>query len=317
MSFGSKGGSAPAGNVTSTSSSAPWAGLSGYLSQANDPTQNALYTKASTIGHTPQLYPTFQTYASPTAQQEQAINLQGNLATNDPTMQAATGGISPYLNGSMLSAGNPYFNNMVGQIGQAIAPSIDSHFAANGRYGSGANANAFASALTNEAGQLAYQNYNDQSTNQLKAFLEAPQISQGNFADIGQLAAAGAQQQAFNQLPITQATNAYFYNQQDPYRRASEMANLLGVGSNAISSSTSNPYFSNQIGGALGAASTLFGGSGLNGMGPSLYSQMGGPSFSSIGNGASGLWGDLFGMGGAGATADAGSLIGAAAGGLT
>lgn len=314
MSFGSKGGSAPAGNTTSTTSQTPFA-PEYYVGNRYIPWNQSLYGRATGVGNTPLSYFPGQTYASPTAQQEQAINLQGNLATHDPTMQAATGGISPYLNGSMLSAGNPYFNNMVGQIGQAIAPSIDSHFAANGRYGSGANANAFASALTNEAGQLAYQNYNDQSTNQLKAFLEAPQISQGNFADIGQLAAAGAQQQAFNQLPITEAVNRFQFNQDAPYLQAQRMASLL-TGQGGTGTSTS-PYFSNQIGGALGAASTLFGGSGLNGMGPSLYSQMGGPSFSGIGNGASGLWGDLFGMGGAGATADAGSLIGAAAGGLT
>lgn len=308
--MGQKGGSSPAGNTTTTQSQTPFA--PNYYAANSGIGADTLYGKAYGVGNTPLSYFPGQTYASPTDQQNQAISAQTNLAQNDPTMQATTQGMQPYLNGQMLSSGNPAFQNMVGQIGQSIAPSIDSHFNMNGRAGSGANNQAFASALSNSAGQLAYQNYNDQSTNQLKAFLEAPSVSQGNFADIGQLNAAGAQQQAQNQLPITQAMNQFQFNQDAPYLQANRMQSLLTGGSGG--STTTSPYFSNQIGAALGAASTLFGGSGSSGGG--------------LGGNAASMYGSLFGNGGGSAAlntpyADAagagysglGSLAGAGGGG--
>lgn len=239
----SKGGSSPAGSTTT--STTPFA--SNYYAANSGVDPSTLYGMAYNIGNTPQSYFPGQTYADPTQQQNQAIGAQTNLAQNDPTMQAATSGLQPYLNGSMMSSANPQFQNMVSQVGQSIAPSIDSHFNMNGRGGSGANQQAYASALANSASQMAYQNYNDQSTNQLKAELIAPTTSQGNFNDISQLNAAGAQQQAQNQLPITQAMNQYFFNQQAPYMQASQMASLM----NGSGGNTSTPYFTNPTANAL------------------------------------------------------------------
>jgi hypothetical protein len=54
---------------------------------------------------------------------------------------------------------------------------VDGQFAAAGRYGSGANANAFNTALTNQAGQLGYQNFSDSLNRQVNA---AGQLSQNN-----------------------------------------------------------------------------------------------------------------------------------------
>lgn len=90
--------------------------------------------------------------------------------------------LSNTLNGSYLSAGgNPYFQNMISQLGQAIQPQIDGQFAAMGRYGSGANANAFASALANQAGQLAYQNYGAERANQVQTANNLPSYTAGLF----------------------------------------------------------------------------------------------------------------------------------------
>ena len=270
--------SKPAGSTTQTTTTAPWEQQAPYLA--------SLYQRARTVTSPDLQYFPGQTFASPTAQQEQAIGLQGNLATNDPTMQAATSGINPYLNGSMLNAGNPYFGNMVNQLGQAIAPSIDSHFNMNGRAGSGANNQAFASALTNQAGQMAYQNYNDQSTNQLKALLLAPQISGGNFNDIAQLGAAGAQQQAFNQLPITDAVNRFNFNQDQPFIQAQRFGSLIGAPMSGGGSSTS-PYFTNPVGSALGTGIGL----------ASLYGMGNNISGGALNSGVSGMWNSLFNSG--------------------
>lgn len=278
-------GSSPGGNVQQVSTLNPWGGQQSYLSQNGNPS-DTLYGQAYRVGNTPLSFPGFQTYADPTQQQNQAIQRQSDLAINDPTMRAATGGIAPYLNGSMLSAGNPYFGNVVGQLAQSIQPQIDSHFNMNGRAGSGANNQAFASALANTAGQMAYSNYNDQSTNQLKAMLEAPGISQGNFNDIAQLGAAGAQQQAFNQLPITQALNKFQFQQDAPFLQAQRYQSLLGQpvqggGTNTV------PYFTNPAANILGAGSGAL----------SLYNGVNQASNGSLTSGIGSLYSSLFGSG--------------------
>lgn len=96
----------------------------------------------------------------------------GNYADNP-----ANAYLTPYANGSFVNSSNPQFQGVVSQISNALQPQIDGSFAANGRYGSGANANAFASALTNETGNLSYQNYLQQQANQLAA---AGQLSTNN-----------------------------------------------------------------------------------------------------------------------------------------
>src|SRR6185312_6303589 len=287
------GKSSPAGSTTQTSTQTPFASGYFYNGQTNSP--STLYGKAYNIGNQNLKYFPGQTFASPTDQQEQAIQLQGNLATNDPTMQAATGGIQPYLNGSMLNAGNPYLQNAFNSAAQTAIPSIQSGFEGNGRFGSGAMANAQASALTNLAGNMAYQNYNDQSTNQLKAMLEAPDISSGNFQDIANLGAAGAQQQAFNQMPITEAVNRFNFNQDAPFIDASRMQSLLTGGSGGGTSTS--PYFTNPTGSAL---STGLGALGLYNMG----NQITGGGFNS---GVSSLWNSLFNGAGNGFTTAGGS----------
>lgn len=107
--------------------------------------------------------------------------------------------LTPSANGSYLSSGNPEFKGMVGRIADALEPQIDGSFGAAGRYGSGANANAFASALTNESGNLAYQNYNDERARQLQAA-----------QDIASNYTAGRQQQ-LQGLALTPQTEQALY----------------------------------------------------------------------------------------------------------
>lgn len=119
------------------------------------------------------------------AQAGQSLNTTGNAALNST------------LDGSMLSAGNPYFQQMVTQLGQSIQPQIDGQFAAAGRYGSGANANAYADALSRQAGQLAYQNYGQERTNQLGAVSQLPGYTAG-------LSNPGQQQLTAGYAPLNQ-----------------------------------------------------------------------------------------------------------------
>lgn len=116
------------------------------------------------------------------AQASTGLNSIGNAA-NQATGLQGTGNntLNNTLNGSYLSAANPYFGGMVSQLGDAIKPQVDGQFAAAGRYGSGANANTFADSLSRQAGQLAYQNYGAERGNQMSALNNLPSYTSGLF----------------------------------------------------------------------------------------------------------------------------------------
>jgi hypothetical protein len=125
-------------------------------------------------------------------------NADLNFANGDNVTNGANQYLTSYANGSQVKP-NPGYNAMVGQIANSLQPQIDGPMAAAGRYGSGADANAFAGALTNEAGTLNYTNYAQQQQNQLAA---AGQLSANN--------TAGRQQQLQGAAQVPGATSNLF-----------------------------------------------------------------------------------------------------------
>jgi hypothetical protein len=202
---------------------------------------------------------------------------------------AADANVTNTLNGNFLSAGNPYFQGLIKQVGQAIQPSIDGQFAASGRYGSGANANAFASALSNTAGQLAYQNYGDERSNQIKDTALAPGTANQDYTDISQLGAAGQNQRSLLQDYVNQDINRFGFNQQAPTLNLQQY--LAGIGGPILGSSsvTSTPIYGQPgsgsstggtVGGILGGiAGAYFGGPGGAMAGGALGSSVGNSIF--------------------------------------
>jgi len=98
------------------------------------------------------------------------------FGTPGGTANGANQYLTPFADGSM-SGNNPNFQNVLDQFSRGAQAATDGSFAADGRYGSGANANAFNSAVANEAGQLGYQNYTDSLNRQLTG---AAQLSNNN-----------------------------------------------------------------------------------------------------------------------------------------
>jgi hypothetical protein len=84
-----------------------------------------------------------------------------NTAAGDASSLYGTGNqaMTSMLNGSYANANNPYFQNMFQGVANSVTPAVAGSFEGNGRYGSGAFANALSSNLSQEAGNLAYQNY--------------------------------------------------------------------------------------------------------------------------------------------------------------
>jgi len=193
---------------------------------------------------------------------------QGQFATFDQATRAND--LNKYtMGGGFLDAGNPYFQGMVGQIGQAIRPSIDSAFAGSGRLGSGAHANAYASSLADQAGKLAYQNYGQERQNQIGA---AQDYSAGN-AMMG----VGQQIEAKDGQYIQDAMNRWQFAQNAPQEALTNYMNVVGNRSYGGSGTSTQPYTSNPTMQALGTGASALGALGSFGQSiPGLLKLFGG-----------------------------------------
>jgi hypothetical protein len=151
------------------------------------------------------------------------LNTAGDIAGGN--VNDANKFLTPFADGSMSGA-NPHFNNMVASLARSLQPQVDGNFAAAGRYGSGANANAFADALTKQAGDLAYQNYGDSMNRQLNA---GSQLSQNNATSTGQRLNA---LDLINGLTSTAAGagGAALTAGQQPLRNFAEILGMFGSG---------------------------------------------------------------------------------------
>lgn len=171
---------------TVTQNNSPWSGVQSYLTEGyGDLSKNY---KAGA----PEYYPG-STVEGFSPQQQQAIQGVTNLATQgNQTLNSANDELGKTIRGDYLSAGNPYFSQMM----QTLRQPVDSTYAMGGRYGSGAHD----AAIAGVAGNLAYQNYAQERQNQLGAVSQAPALDQARYYGMGQLGNIGAtvQQQAQN-----------------------------------------------------------------------------------------------------------------------
>jgi hypothetical protein len=253
--MGKKGGgdpvAVPTGGQTVTSTTAPWSGQQPYLTFGFQKAQD-LYNQGG-----PQYYPG-DTLAPVSGDTSQALAMQAQRAANgSPLTAAAQAGALGTARGDYLSAGNPYFQDMFGTMANAVTPRVASAFEGAGRYGSGAYANALSSALTDTAGNLAYQNYANERGNMLRADALAPTLANQDYTDIGQLAAAGDAQRQLAQQGINASVDRYNYNQNLPYNTLANYMRMIQGNYGSSSTQTSQSY-ANPIAGALGLGKSSF-----------------------------------------------------------
>lgn len=216
----------------------PWGPQQPYLLRGFEGAQGLLdqgpqtYYPGQTVSDVPQA-----------TQSGQNAQLEGAAASNTLRNQM--------VGGDFLNAGNPYFQNMVGQIGQAIRPGIDSAFAASGRLGSGAHANAFASALADKAGTLAYQNYGAERQNQIAAGQD--------FSPYQAFMQVGQQQQGQQDRYIQDALARWSFDQNAPQQSLNNYMNIVGNRSYGGTSTSQQPYTSNPTLQTLGGITSGLG----------------------------------------------------------
>jgi hypothetical protein len=128
-------------------------------------------------------------------------NINGGANDAYNLFAAASPSLTDTLNGSYLSAGNPYFQSMFQGVANTVTPAVAGSFEGNGRYGSGAFANAVSSSLAQQAANLGYSNYTAERGLQTSAQQSLPSYVTG-------LTSPGVTQLNAGYLPIQQYIQA-------------------------------------------------------------------------------------------------------------
>jgi hypothetical protein len=224
-----------------------------------------------------------QTYIGPSGSTLSALQSAENRATaGSPLLRAAQAENLANVQGQYLS-GNPFFQGAFNPAAKAAQQSyydaiqnVTSKAASAGRYGSGAYGQltdraggTFATALTDTAGKLAYQNYADERARQAAATAAAPGMAEADYGDIQRLLAVGQGREAYDQTALQDQINRYNYEQNLPQAKLqSFLSGVYGAPSGGTSTST-QPIYSNPGQQALG---NLLG---IAGTGASLFTAFG------------------------------------------
>lgn len=280
-----------------------------------------LYQTPGTPGYFPG-----QGYVSPSQPTQEALQfganraVQGNplLPLSQQTVGQMQGTFNPAIQQMQGTAsgqylgGNPFFGgafqsaaNAASQQFQDQMQQVTSGASRAGRYGSGAMgqlqdraAGTFASALTDTAGKLAYQNYDAERARQEAAIgnigqlygsdfarqLSAAQLGPGmaaaDYGDIDRLYQVGQAQESYQQAALADQMQRFQFEQNLP---AAKLQSFLSAAYGApMGQQTTQPIYRNQ-------AANIFGGAALGGaLGGKDYGTLG----SAIGAGA-GLFGLL------------------------
>jgi hypothetical protein len=269
-----KGGGGGGGTQQVVQKSDPWAGQQDYLTE--------IFQRAQKQSLVPQKFFPGQTFAGLSPETEAALQLQTQRALQgSPLTAAAQNELTRTLSGEYLRSGNPHLGAMMGRVADEVAPRLNAQFSAGGRYGSGAHAQALASALSDTAGQLAFQNYGEERGNQIRGMLFTPQLAQQDYFDAAKLAEVGSQREVLQQQAIDEARARFDFTQMEPWQRLG-LYNQLIQGSYGGQSTTTTTLPRRPIGAdILSGAST----------GAGLGFMFGGPWGAAAGAGLGGLLG--------------------------
>lgn len=226
----------------------------------------------------PSYYPG-QTYVAPSQQTQSALQAaQARATQGNPLVPAAQQTALGTVQGQYLG-GNPFFQGAFQGAATAAQQQyfdamnqVASNASRAGRYGSGAMGQLqdratgqFATALTNTAGNLAYQNYEAERARQQAMIGAAPQLAQADYADINQLLQTGQVAEGYQEAAMADAINRYNFAQQAPYNK---LQSFLSAAYGAPTGmQTTTPVYRNVLGNVAGGALTGYALGGTTGAG--------------------------------------------------
>lgn len=233
----------------------------------------------------PQYY-TGETFVAPSQTTQAGLQaMETRALAGNPLTGLAQQQLQGTLGGAYLG-GNPFFQGAFAPAAQAAQTQfnqtmgdIGSKASLAGRYGSGAMGNLqdrasgqYAQALTNTAGQLAYQNYEQERARQQAAIGAAPQLAAADYQDINQLLAAGQLREGYTGQQLGADIQRFNFLQNQPQQNLQNYMSLVyGNPLGRVGSTT-----------ASGAAdtSTLQKVLGTAAMGSAVYKNLGSPNMS-------------------------------------
>lgn len=230
-------------------SSAPWEGQQSYLKTG--------FGKAQTLldAGPYQFYPNSTVVPFSNQTQDALTGIEARARAGSPVQAAGSAEALKTIRGDYLDAGNPAFSAMMKRVSSEVTPQIGATFAGAGRYGSGAHAGALSSALTDTAGQLAFQNYGDERNRMGQMTAAAPQIAQGDYLDLAQLFGAGQQREAKAGEELSDQVQRFNFEQQAPDEALRRYMSLVAGGSyggqNVQTTSANRGTSMNDIAGGL------------------------------------------------------------------
>lgn len=213
----------------------------------------------------PQYFPG-QTFVSPSQQTQSALQAAQQRATiGNPLTPAAQQQALGTIQGNFLG-GNPFFEGAFRGATQAAQTQYQdavqqalSNASRAGRYGSGSMGTAldraggvFANALTNTAGQLAFENYNQERARQQAMIGAAPTLAGADYEDINKMLQLGQIAEGYQETAIADAVNRFNFAQQAPYQKLQSY--LSGAYGAPTGMQVSQPVYRNQFGNIAGGA---------------------------------------------------------------
>ena len=191
-------------------------------------------------GGGPQYY-TGETFVAPSQTTQAGVQaLETRALAGNPLNSLAQQQLQGTLGGAYLG-GNPFFQGAFAPAAQAAQSQfqqtlgdIGSKASLAGRYGSGAMGNLqdrasgqYAQALTNTAGQLAYQNYADERAKQQQAIGMAPQLAATDYQDIQQLLNAGQVREGYTGQQLGADIQRFNFLQNQPQQNLQNYMSLV------------------------------------------------------------------------------------------
>jgi multimeric flavodoxin WrbA len=246
------GSSSPAGVTQTTVNRDPWAGQQPFLERGFQEAERQL--------ETPQEFFPGSTVVPFAPQTEAALQGSEALAAGgSPEIDAARGQNLATIQGGYLSAGNPYFGNMMDRIERQVRPRVDSMFARAGRSGGSAgHAEAMSRALADAGSALAFQNYGNERGRQMQAMQQAPGMYMSAFAPAEQMRQVGQAREGQAGAQLQEQIARHQFGQTNARDQLRDYMALIGGGQYGGSTTQAQPYFSQSpFATGLGVASTL------------------------------------------------------------
>jgi hypothetical protein len=181
----------------------------------------------------PTYYPG-QTYVDQSTQTTEGLGLaEARARTGSPLIPAAQTQALSTIQGDRLSAGNPYFADMMRSAARPVVSEfntairdIGARTAGAGRYGSGAMGEMesqasenLANALSSRGSELAYQNYANERGRQDQAIGNAANIAGQDYSDIQQLMNVGKMQEGYDTSALNADIGRFEFGQNAPYNK--------------------------------------------------------------------------------------------------